>query len=396
MSQSSGQGWPPILAPALAQEIAGDTSAIVGFNVLVTDRDGIVIGSGDTDRIGTFHEASVQVMGTLQPAAHSAGQARALRGVRPGVTLPIIIEGEALGTVGITGAPAQVRRFGLVVKRQTEILLQESMLLRSRMLHERAVDDLFRDIAHFDPDVVAPADLMRRAEELGYDLRTERVAVIIELGSPPSPRLDGPGPRPMLPRVIRETFAAPQDLVAVTVTGRSAVLHRLPAEPSAADRPAALRSLGESLAGDIRNRLGGRVRIGIGGVATSLPELRDSCEDAEAALRIGSGTHPGDAVHAIDDLRVHQLLATVPHRARSRFAGAFVAELRSRPDWPVLRQTIITWSECGFNLVRAAEALNIHRNTLVYRLDKVGAARSGGHAGRMALYLACVADRLES
>lgn len=343
----------------------------------------------------------MQVMRTLRPTTHSAGQARVLRGVRPGVTLPIIIEGEALGTVGITGAPAQVRRFGLVVKRQTEILLQESMLLRSRMLHERAVDDLFRDIAHFDPDVVAPADLMRRAEELGYDLRTERVAVIIELGSPPSPRTDGPGPRPMLPRVIRETFAAPQDLVAVTATGRSAVLHRLPAEPpaadrSAADRPGVLRALGESLAADIRHRLGGRVRIGIGGVAASLPELRDSCDDAEAALRIGSRTHPGEAVHSIDDLRVHQLLATVPHRARSRFARAFIAEMRTRPDWPVLRQTIITWSECGFNLVRAAEALNIHRNTLVYRLDKVGAARTGGHADRLALYLACMADRLES
>src|SRR5438094_10532689 len=126
MSHESGHGWPPVLTPVLAQEIAGDTSAIIGFNVLITDQDGMVIGSGDTGRVGTFHEASVEVMRTREAAAHSAGQARALRGVRPGVTLPIIIEGEALGTVGITGAPARVRRFGLVVKRQTEILLQES------------------------------------------------------------------------------------------------------------------------------------------------------------------------------------------------------------------------------------------------------------------------------
>src|SRR5438552_10161472 len=123
----------PALSPALAQEIAGDTSAIIGFNVLITDRDGIVIGSGDRSRVGTFHEASVQVMRTRQPAAHSTAQARALRGVRPGITLPIALDGTALGTVGITGSPSQVRRFGLVVKRQTEILLQESVLLQSRL-----------------------------------------------------------------------------------------------------------------------------------------------------------------------------------------------------------------------------------------------------------------------
>jgi len=38
---------------------------------------------------------------------------------------------------------------------------------------------------------------------------------------------------------------------------------------------------------------------------------------------------------------------------------------------PLLRRTIITWSESGFSLVRAAAVLNIHRNTLVYRLDKI-------------------------
>src|SRR5436305_2178779 len=102
----------PVLTTGLAQEIAGETSGIIGFNVLITDRDGTVIGSGDRGRVGTFHEASVEVMRTLQPAAHGAEEARRLRGVRPGITLPIVLGGTALGTVGITGSPGRVRRFG--------------------------------------------------------------------------------------------------------------------------------------------------------------------------------------------------------------------------------------------------------------------------------------------
>src|SRR5436305_5415031 len=87
----------PVLTTGLAQEIAGETSGIIGFNVLITDRDGMVIGSGDPGRVGTFHEASVDVMRTQRPATHSAAQARGLRGVPPGTTLPSVLSGNALG-----------------------------------------------------------------------------------------------------------------------------------------------------------------------------------------------------------------------------------------------------------------------------------------------------------
>ena len=127
---------PVVLTPELAQEIAGDTTDIIGFNVLITDREGIVIGSGERARVGTFHEASIDVVRTQRSATHTAAEARRMRGVRPGITLPIVIGDTAVGTVGITGSPVQVRRFGLVVKRQTEILLQESRLLRSRLVRE--------------------------------------------------------------------------------------------------------------------------------------------------------------------------------------------------------------------------------------------------------------------
>jgi carbohydrate diacid regulator len=45
--------------------------------------------------------------------------------------------------------------------------------------------------------------------------------------------------------------------------------------------------------------------------------------------------------------------------------------LHDRPDWPALRQTLVAWAEGGFNLLRAAERLHVHRNTLLYRLDKI-------------------------
>ncbi|GGN15595.1 CdaR family transcriptional regulator [Streptomyces fuscichromogenes] len=392
-----------MLSPSLAQEIAGDTSAVIGFNVLITDAEGMVIGSGDSSRVGTFHEASVEVVRSQEPATHNASQAQQLRGVRPGVTLPLIAGGQAVGTVGITGTPAQVRRFGLLVKRQTEILLRESVMLRSRLLAERAGEKLLADIAAYDPEVVEGDFLVFRAAELGFDLRLRRVAVAFEVTVPSVPvhrqsahRQGAPTlalVRSELLRTVGEVFADPQDIIATTAPGWIGVLHRLPAAGSMASLAADCRRVTDVIAAQD----GLTARAGIGEPATSVGGLHDSYQDACEALRLGNRVAGGSAVHLITDLRVHQVLTAVGQSARNRLVDRTTADLRAQPDWPALRDTITAWCESGFNLVRAAAALHVHRNTVVYRMNKIEQITGRPlreHRTTMALYLACLADRL--
>ncbi|MEV1083931.1 sugar diacid recognition domain-containing protein [Streptomyces sp. NPDC050211] len=389
-----------MLSPSLAQEIAGDTSAVIGFNVLITDADGMVIGSGDTSRVGSFHEASVDVIRTQEAATHNALQAQQLRGVRPGVTLPLVSDGQAVGTVGITGTPAQVRRFGLLVKRQTEILLRESVMLRSRLLAERATETLLADIASYDPQVVEGDFLLFRAAELGYDLRLERVAVAFEVSVPATAaRRQGAPTRDMalvrseLLRTVREVFADPQDIVASTAPGWIGVLRRLPARTRVSSLIDDCRRITDIIAAQD----GLNARAGIGEPAVSVAGLHDSYQDARDALRLGGRVAVDSPVHLIADLRVHQVLATVSQPTRNRLIELTAARLRAQPDWPVLRDTITAWCESGFNLVRASAALHIHRNTVVYRMNKIEQITGRPlreHRTTMALYLACLADEL--
>ncbi|WP_406438302.1 helix-turn-helix domain-containing protein [Streptomyces sp. NBC_01613] len=391
-----------MLSPSLAQEIAGDTSAVIGFNVLITDAQGMVIGSGDNSRVGSFHEASVEVVRTQEPATHNASQAQQLRGVRPGVTLPLVAGGQAVGTVGITGTPAQVRRFGLLVKRQTEILLRESVMLRSRLLSERAAEKLLADIASYDPQVVEGDFLVFRAAELGFDLRLPRLAVAIEVTVPDgaarrrgAPTQDVALVRTELLRTVREVFADPQDIVAGAAPGRIGVLHRLPARRRTASLVTDCRRVVDVIAAQD----GLAARVGIGEPASSVGGLHDSYKDACDALRLGGRPADSSPVQLIADLRVHQVLAAVNQSARTRLLDLTTGDLRDQPDWPALRDTITAWCESGFNLVRASAALHIHRNTVVYRMNKIEQITGRSlreHRATMALYLACLADRLGS
>jgi carbohydrate diacid regulator len=58
-----------------------------------------------------------------------------------------------------------------------------------------------------------------------------------------------------------------------------------------------------------------------------------------------------------------------------------------------LRQTIVAWCECGFNLVTTEQRLAIHRNTVIYRLDNISrltARDVRAPAVAIPLYLACL------
>lgn len=385
-----------MLTPALAQEIARDISALIGHNVLITNRDAVVIGSGDDSRLGTFHEASVEVIRTVQLAAHGSPQAHALHGVKPGITLPVVLDGAAVGTVAITGSPQKVERFGLVVRRQTEILLREAAMVQARLLGEHVIEELMRDIAAYDPELIDADFLVSRATELGYDLRLRRVAVAMELDTTCASRDPEPNTsaiREDTMRAVRHAFGDKQDVVSTMGSGRATVLHRI----SSRETPADVRPRVEQLTKALRAEHGVVVRAGVGSTADSLPTLCLSYQDALDALRLGGRLHARVTVHVIDDLRVHQLLAAVGHRTRARLVEITLRGPRRLQDWPVLRGTFTVWCENGFSLVQTASVLHVHRNTLIYRLRKleeVGGIDTNDRQRCLTIYLACLADTL--
>jgi carbohydrate diacid regulator len=368
------------MTPELAAEIADETTRILGHNVLITDENAEVIGSGDVSRVGTIHEASVAVVKSGVAASHNAEEAAALVGVRPGITMPIVLDGAVIGTVGITGSPAQVVRLGRLVQRQTEILLRESMFQRTRLLRENRLTQLVRDIVEFDPRILDEQIIRATGVELGYDLGQQRVAVLFEVQH-------GPDSYPSSVRAIGEVFDARTDIVAELAAGRYVVLHH----PSA-DDAGHLRSCVRRAAALLRERHGVVVHIGIGESGSGVAALAASCADAKDALRL-AGDSAGVEIRAISHLRVRQLLESASAVARTRFTSSQLNLLSRETDFSALKQTLVAWCECGFNLVTTAQRLAIHRNTVIYRLDKISrlTARDVREPGvAIALYLACL------
>lgn len=209
-----------------AQAIAKTTSEVIGYGVLVTDERGIIIGCNDEKRLGTFHKPSLEVMRTGQPALTSREEADRLERVKPGYTAPIALSAQVVGTISIAAPPQKAERYGLLVRKQAEILLMEQAFLELKLRQQLAVRDLAESIMLYRPEDENTEMLLLHGRELGFDLERCRIAVILELRDL---RLSPEGQdsfRDMALNRIANFFPTPRTSSRLCETGRSSFSSR--------------------------------------------------------------------------------------------------------------------------------------------------------------------------
>ena len=108
-----------------AQKIVDRLMNILGKNINLINTEGIIIASGDKNRINTFHAAALTASIQRQNIIVDNANIESFEGSKPGVNIPIYNNNEVLGVVGITGEPVEVQGYGLVVKELVELMIQE-------------------------------------------------------------------------------------------------------------------------------------------------------------------------------------------------------------------------------------------------------------------------------
>ena len=126
----------------VAQNIVESMKTIIKQDINFIDTDGTIIASTDPQRVGTYHEGALTVVKTNQMLIVSPEDT--YEGTRPGINMPVHVNGETIAVIGITGDPQQVMTYGNILRKMTEILvledevrtLQQRDAERSRMLVE--------------------------------------------------------------------------------------------------------------------------------------------------------------------------------------------------------------------------------------------------------------------
>ncbi len=109
------------------------------------------------------------------------------------------------------------------------------------------------------------------------------------------------------------------------------------------------------------------ITIGIGQYYPDLRGLRKSYQDAKLALEVGSKVWGLGHVYHIKRVGMFITLANTSQDRKAELAHQILSPLLRDEQ---LFKTVQAFLASGLNLTEAAERLHIHRNTLIYRLDK--------------------------
>ncbi|UTW12090.1 sugar diacid recognition domain-containing protein [Marinobacterium rhizophilum] len=361
----------------MAQKIVDRAMKITGVNVNVMDHHGVIIGSGDPLRIDQLHEGALHVLSSQSEVDIARDQAGRLSGARGGVNLPIRSSGDIIGVVGITGEPEEVRRYADLVVMTAELIVEQAALTAEvqwdsrqresvllRLIEGGKTDSLFED----------------RLARLQLDLGVPRVALVLDIVQ------SGSGadlPLAQLQQLQQQLQQQAESgghgsLLAITTARQLVML--LPVSLVEAQAQQACPRWDRSL---LRRQLEGRFRLlgqqpgvqyraCVGDYFSASDGLAQSYRSALKTLAVTRDSTPAGRLSFAADVALDLLLLDGAQGwAGRQLLHAFDSFLAQDKNG-ALQKTLETYLAENMDLARTAAQLHIHRNTLRYRLDKIG------------------------
>ncbi len=127
------------------------------------------------------------------------------------------------------------------------------------------------------------------------------------------------------------------------------------------------QALQETLMGETAHQM----TVGIGKARRTLDELRESYNEAKRAIEVGRIFKPEESIYMYSHLILERFLMELPPDISAYYHGLLFNRKNQRLFNDEMLYTIEMFFKKDLNLSDTARQLYIHRNTLVYRLDKV-------------------------
>lgn len=338
-----------MLTKEIANEIVRETSLRIHRNINIMDMDGCIIAAKDQSRIGLIHEGALEVLRSGEELTIHATVDNEWKVAQPGINLPIIFQQETIGVIGITGDPYEVKDLGELVKMTTELMIKQEFIASQLEWRQRTQDMIIGELLAKNPSY---NDVQRRANLLNIALQSPFLTVMIQMKK-----------RSILNQafiqMLEDLIGRDHCIMSFTHINRLVIMLFHVDE---AKRANTIHSIYETLmCTDTMFR-----------IAYSMPfqeitKFNQSYLDCELTLKISDTTKQ---VVSFTDIEVKSLIYQLNDKLAARFSGRIFG---GQTQNEVYTKTLKAFFSSDLNIQKAADMLYVHRNTLIYRLDKITA-----------------------
>jgi carbohydrate diacid regulator len=169
-----------LLSTGIADQIVAQLSKIMEQHINIMDMNGVIISSTNPIRIGTVHGGAIRIISERLKELLIENDDEYV-GAKNGINLPIEFNNEIIGVIGLTGKSDEVRKYGQIIKKMTEILLLETHSREQRAIEQKARDRFLEEWIFGRYDINHPHEFKLRAETLGIDVATPKRIMIFTL-----------------------------------------------------------------------------------------------------------------------------------------------------------------------------------------------------------------------
>ncbi len=374
----------------LAQDIVARTMQIIDCNVNIMDSKGVIIGSGDAERIGELHEGALLALSQGRSVVIDETLADRLQGVKPGINLPMRIDGEIVGIIGLTGSPDSLHQFGKLVCMTAEMMLEQSRLMSILAQDSRLREELVLNLIRTES---LSKDQIDWAQRLGIDLSLPRVTAVIEIDSGQL----GVDTAIAELQQLQNILIGPDKQNLVATVSLSEIVVLKPALNTSGNwaAPRIKKQLDSILSG--MSVSGGlKLRIALGNYFSGDGSIARSYRTACTTLQIGKLYYPEQRSYNYQDLMLPVLLDSLRGSWQTSELVRPMQRLKVMDSNGLLRRTLMAWFKHNVQPIATAKALYIHRNTLEYRLNRIaeltGLDIKESFDDRLLLYIALQLD----
>jgi carbohydrate diacid regulator len=351
----------------LIKEIYAQVKRVVGRDLAVADPHGNIYKDANDykglQRI-TTHGAISRERSSLNIEGKEKLQA-----------VPIYYEDRPYALIVADITPEDIQTIQIITS-LSELIIQQ--FIAQNKPRPDAVDLLLTRLV-YRPDSIDSEELEQQIAALGYSLDLQRVAVIFELSGFWSNYLQTVG-APLgekgsliaakkhdIEQNLISFFSKNQDNV-IGYIGNDRFLVLKDLSTTDYDRFCSMLAKHyEQVTDSLKNIHIKEVTIGIGSPTSSAAGLVVSAKEALQVLEVGSKLSGKNKVHRIDALGVLPLLISSTNGQKYDYSQRILGGL----DDPELTETLQAFLLANLNLTQTAESLKVHRNTVIYRLDKI-------------------------
>ena len=323
----------------LFQGVMQRTKETLGRTVGVIDDNGIVIACSTPSVIGETRT------GVKEELAYSGAVA-----VIGGYTYRFIADGMSSGyAVFVEGADERA---------ETSTGVLAITLGGIKELYDEKYDKA-SFIKNIMLDNILPGDIFVKSKELHFSSEEHRVVLIIRFGA----KTD------MLPYdIIEGMFPDKAHDYVININEQEIVLVK---EITPAYEIEEAEELAASIVETLNTEFYAKASVGISTIAESLKDLARAYKEARIALEVGKVFDTEKNVISYDNLGIGRLIYQLP----TTLCEIFLQEVFKKGSLESLdRETLMTvqaFFENNLNVSETSRKLFVHRNTLVYRLEKI-------------------------